>query len=183
MNLSNEEIQNILNEVKNGDKILEYIETLRNKIAHLEEHCEHHHHDDCDCGCHHDNDEDDWQEIKTPYKNSLTVANWETLLKDETIFDKESLVIIKRMRHVAAPTSAAELADMFGFGAMYYKMETQKLAKKIEQKLNIKDLKEFSWSILFDGWENNISSEKIFALRSELYEAVGNVDLSDIPLR
>ena len=183
MNLSCEEIQNILNGVKNGDKVLEYIETLRNKIAHLEEHCEHHHHDDCDCGCHHDNNEDEWKEIKTPYKNTLTVNDWENLLKDKTVFDTDSLIIIKRMRHIAAPTSNAELADMFGFGAMYYSMETEKLAKRIEQKLNIADLKEYSWSILFDGWEQKTTSERIFALCSELYEAIGIVDLSNIPLR
>ena len=175
------DIENILQNVKDGDKIIEYIEKLQNKIARLEEHCGHHH-EDCECGCHHD-EEDEWKEIKTPYKNSLTVNDWEMLLKDETVFDKEALIIMKRMRHVSAPTSSAELADMFGFGAMYYKMETEKLAKRVEQKLNIEDLKEYSWSILFDGWEHNESSEQIYALRSELYEALGNVDLSDISLR
>ena len=75
------------------------------------------------------------------------------------------------------------ILPMFGFGAMYYKMETEKLAKRVEQKLHLKDLKEYSWSILFDSWENNESSERIYALRSELYEALGNVDLSNISLR
>ena len=182
MKLSYKEIKTILKEQQNGSEIIDYIDTLQNKLAHLEEHCEHHHHENCDCGCHNE-DEDEWQEIKTPYKGNLTVKNWENLLNDENVFDKDSLVIIKRMRHVAAPTSAAELADMFGYGAMYYKMEIEKLAKKIEQNLNIDDLKEYSWSILFDGWEHKESSERIFALRSELYEAVGNVDFSNIPLR
>ncbi len=176
------EIKNILINTKNGDKVLGYIEELQNKIACLEEHCEHHHHENCECGCHNE-DEDEWQEIETPYKSNLTVKNWENLLNDETVFDKESLIIMKRMRHVAAPTSSAELADMFGFGAMYYKMEIDKLAKRIEQKLNIADLKEYSWSILFDGWENKDTSERIFALNSELYEALGNIDLSNIALR
>lgn len=183
MKLSKTELENILNQIKNGDKILNYIEELKNKIAHLEEHCEHHHHEGCECSCQHEEDEEEWQEIKTPYKNTLTVKDWKELLEDETVFDRDSLIIMKRMRHVAAPTSGAELADMFGFGAMYYKMETEKLAKRIEQKLNIKDLKEYSWSILFDGWEHKDFSEKIYALRSELYEALGDVDLSDISLR
>lgn len=177
------EIKNILINTKDGNKVIEYIEKLQNKIAHLEEHCEHHHHEGCECGCHHDDEDEEWQEIKTPYKNTLTVKDWENLLNDETIFNKDSLIIMKRMRHIAAPTSNAELADMFGFGAMYYKMETEKLAKRVEQKLHLKDLKEYSWSILFDGWEHNNSSEQIFALRSELYEALGNVNLSDISLR
>lgn len=176
------EIKNILINTKDGNKVIEYIEKLQNKIAHLEEHCEHHHHENCECGCH-DEEENEWQEIKTPYKNKLTVKDWENLLNDKTIFNKDSLIIMKRMRHIAAPTSNAELADMFGFGAMYYKMEIDKLAKRIEQKLNIADLKEYSWSILFDGWENSDSSERIFALNSELYEALGNIDLSTIALR
>ena len=182
MKLSNTEIQNILKNTKEGYKVLEYIEELKNKIASLEEHCEHnHHHENCDCEC--DHEEEEWQEIKTPYKNNLTVSDWEILLKEETVFDKDSLVIMKRMRHIAAPTNNAELADMFGFGAMYYKIEIEKLAKKIEQKLNISDLKEYSWSILFDGWEHCKTLERIFALRAELYEALGNVDLSNILLR
>ncbi len=182
MKLSYQEIKTILNRNESGKEIIDYIEELQNKLAHYEEHCDHnHHHENCDCGCHHE--EEEWQEIKTPYKNVFTVKDWENLLKDETIFDKDSLTIMKRMRHIAAPTSSAELADMFGYGAMYYKMETEKLSKKIEQKSNIKNLKEYSWSILFDGWEHNISSERIFALRPELYEALGNIDLSDIPLR
>ena len=83
MKLSKNEIQKILKDTKDGDKIIEYIEELKNKIAHLEEHCDHHHHhENCDCGCHHDDEEEEWQEIKTPYKSKLTVNDWENLLKD-----------------------------------------------------------------------------------------------------
>lgn len=172
----NEEIRNILDGVKDGEKVLAYIESL-------EEHLQHHHHhdDDCDCGCH-DDEEDEWKEIKTPYKNTLTVKEWEKLLKDKNIFTKDSLIVLKRMRHIAAPTTSMELADTFGLGAYYYSMETDKLAERLLPFVKAENLEKTEyWSVLFQGWETD--AERCFAIRSELYEALGNVDLSDIPLR
>ena len=89
----NEEIRNILDGVKDSEKVLAYIESL-------EEHLHHHHHhdDDCDCGCH-DDEEDEWKEVKTSYKNKMRVKNWEKLLKDKNIFTKDSLIVLKRMSY------------------------------------------------------------------------------------
>ena len=197
----NEEIKNILEGIDGGEKVLKYVKDLEEQIEELEEEIDelendvddlekesehhHHHHDGkCDCGCHDHDEEDEWQEIKSPYKNSLTVKNWENLLKDEGVFNSDSLIIMKRMRHIAAPTSAMELADMFGFGAMYYKSEIENLTKRLAEKLNNADLdKEYYWSILLDCWKNKNTEEEIYALKQELYEALGNIDLSTVPLR
>ena len=172
----NEEIKNILNGVKDGEKVIEYIEELEEHILH------HLHHDDnCDCGCH-DDDDDEWKEIKTPYKNILTVNDWEKLLQDENIFNRDSLIVLKRMRHIAAPTSSAELADTFGLGALYYSIEMDKLEERLLPFVEAENLDLiYRWAILFNGWET--VGERCFAIRPELYEALGNVDLSDIPLR
>lgn len=196
-----EEIKNILSEIKDGEKVLKYIDDLEEQIEELEEEIyeleddvndlekeseQHHHHDEnCTCGCHdHHEEEDEWEEIKTPYKNELTVKDWEKLLKEPEIFTVDALKVMKRMRHIAAPTSPMELADMFGFGAMYYKSEIENLTKRLAEKLNVNDLdKEYYWSLLLDGWKNKNTEEEIYALKQELYEAIGNVDLSNIPLR
>ena len=199
----NEEIRKILEGTEGGDKVLKYVEDLEEQIEELEEeidelendvdelekesgHHHHHHHDEnCDCGCHDHDEEDEWQEIKSPYKNSLTVKNWENLLKDESVFNKDSLIVMKRMRHIAVPTSPMELADMFGFGAMYYKTEAEKLEQRLAEKLRLTDLdKAHYWSILFDCWKNKNTGEQIFALKPELYEALGNdTNLPNIKLR
>lgn len=171
----NEEIINILDGVKDGEKVLAYIEAL-------EEHFHHHHHgEDCECGCH-DEEEDEWKEIKTRYKNALTVKDWEKLLKNEKVFTKDALIVMKRMRHIAAPTTSMELADTFGCGAVYYSNETEKLAERLLPYVKADKLTENEyWTILFNGWETE--AERCYAIRPELYEALGNVDLSAIPLR
>ena len=172
----NNEIKKILNGVKGGDKVLEYIEEL-------EEHIHHHHHDDnCDCGCHDRDEDEEWQEVKTDYKNTLMVKDWEKLLKNPEIFTVDALKVMKRMRHIAAPTTSAELADMFGLGAMYYKIELEELEERLLSVVKIKNTKE-KWAIVFNCWKNKHSDEHIYGLCSELYEALGNIDLSNIPLR
>ena len=184
MAITKEEVEKILAEAKDGDKVLEYIEELE-EGHHC--HChddEHHHEHHCDCGCE-DEDEDEWESIKTPYINKLTTEDWEELLKDRELFDKDALIILKRMRHVAAPTSSEELADMFGLGALYYSLEMGKLAEKLCIKLGIDYLEDIErWTVLFEGWRaKHLYNTQIYALRPELYEALGNTDLSGVRLR
>jgi len=193
----NDEIRDILSDVKDGDKVLAYIEALEEH--HHKCHChddddhecscghhhEHHGHgDECDCGCH-DKEESEWEEIKVSYENKLTVKDWEELLKNPQIFTEDALKLIKRMRHISAPVSYMELADTFGLGAMYYGIESCKLAIKLLSFVNKENLKESEyWAIIFNAWKHKSEYDtEIYALRPELYEAIGNVDLSKVPLR
>lgn len=174
MTITKEELASILSKVEDGEKVLDYINEL-------EEDLEHHHHHDCNCGC--EDEEQEWDEITTGYKSNITVSEWENLLKDEDVFNKDSLIVLKRMRHVAAPTGTSELADMFGYGSLYYSFEMDKLETRIADKLGL-DINEMDkWAILFNGWQQKQSTDRIYALLPELYEAIGNVDLSKIPLR
>ena len=178
MTISKEKIKEILNNIQDGDQILNYIEELEDEKKHQHQH----HHECCDCGC--EDEEQEWEEIDTGYTSNLSVSDWEKLLKDETVFNKDSLIVLKRMRHIAAPTGSAELADLFGYGALFYSFEMDKLETRIAEKLDIHDIHELDkWAILFNGWQQKNSSDRIFALLPELYEAIGNVDLSQIPLR
>ena len=187
------ELEQKLLSIKDGEEILEYIEELEEHRCkcgedghHHDEDCDcGHHHDDCDCGCH---DEDDEYEDITPklVTPPLTVVQWEELLKDKSVFSEDSLIVVKRMRHVAAPMSYADLADMFGYGALYYSIEIEKLAKRLAEKLNILSIeKDDLWALIMNGWcdKSQYSDSRIFALRPELYEAIGNVDMSKVPLR
>lgn len=174
--ITKDEIKNILSKVNDGNKILEYINQL-------EEHLLSHHHGNCDCGCDEHEEDDEWEKIETQYKNKISVKDWEELLKDETIFSKDALIVVKRMRHVATPVTYAELADMFGLGAMYYSLEMDKLSERIIKKLNIDIEKENYWAVLSECWSQKSLDERVFGLTPALYEAIGNVDLSNIPLR
>lgn len=180
MTITKEEVKNILSEIKDGDKVLDYIEELE---EHLEHHCnceDNNHH--CDCGCE-DDEDNEWEEIKTNYESKISVSEWEELLKDKELFNKDALTVLKRMRHVAAPTSSSELADMFGYGALYYSLEIGKTADKIIKKLDLTDVDE-PWAVLLKGWNSaELYNTQIYALLPELYEAIGNVDLSSIQLR
>ena len=202
----NNEIKKILEGVKDGEQVLSYIGELEEKVDilqkriedndeghHHECHCHDSHDESCHChdgnhdeGCHcHDNEENEWEEIKTPYENKLTVKDWEELLKNDKIFTVDALKLVKRMRHIAAPVSYMELADTFGLGAVYYGVESCKLAIKLISFVNTDNLKEEEyWTILFNAWKSKNEYEtEIYALRPELYEALGNVDLSKVPLR
>ena len=192
--MNKEQIIKILNSVDGGNEILDYITELEDNQCKCEEEghhhhdeecdCEDHHHDgECDCGCH--DEDDDYEDITPKDVKKITVEQWEELLKDKTVFNEDSLIIVKRMRHVAAPVTSADLADMFGYGALYYSIETDKLAERIADKLKIKVKDDELWSIVLNGWrdKSHHSDNRIYALRPELYEAIGNVDMSKVPLR
>lgn len=182
MSITKEEIENILSDVKDGNKVLEYINYLEEHLEHNCD-CNHEEHHCCDCGCEDDEEDYEWEEIKTEYESKLSVEDWEELLKNPDIFNKDALIIMKRMRHIAAPTSSMELADRFGMGALYYSLESGKTAKKIIEKLGLRHVDK-PWAVLFKGWNNTqLYNTQIYALLPELYEALGNVDLSEVPLR
>lgn len=192
--MNKEQIIKILNSVDGGNEILDYITELEDNQCKCEEEEGHHHHDEeCDCGHHHDDkcdcgchdEDDDYEDITPKDVKKITVEQWEELLKDKTVFNEDSLIIVKRMRHVAAPVTSADLADMFGYGALYYSIETDKLAERIADKLKIKVKDDELWSIVLNGWrdKSHHSDNRIYALRPELYEAIGNVDMSKVPLR
>lgn len=179
MTITKDEVKKILSNVKDGDKILSYIEELEERLEN---------HYNCDCGnedYEDDEDEDkEWKEIKTNYESKISVSEWENLLKDPQVFNRDALTVLKRMRHVAAPTNSSELANMFGCGVLYYSLEIDKAANKIIKKLDLKNVDEDKpWVVLLKGWKpTKLYKSKIYALLPELYEAIGNVDLSDIPL-
>ena len=186
MVITREEVETILTNIKDGDKVLEYIDNLEEHHHDCKCGEEGHHHHHCDCGCEDDEEEyeDEWEEIETGYESKLSVNDWEELLKDRDIFNDDVLIVLKRMRHVAAPTSSAELADMFGMGALYYSLELGKAADKIIRKLNLQVNEEYNWAVLMKGWlSTELYNTRIYALLPELYEALGNTDLSQVPLR
>ena len=105
MGITREEIEEILANVEDGNKVLEYIEE---HYCHChdeghkhdkDEHCnchddEHHHEHHCDCGCEDDHD-DEWKELDPKgYKSKLSVEDWEELLKNKELFSEDSLIIM-----------------------------------------------------------------------------------------
>ena len=189
------EISDILKNVEGKEKVLEYIGDLENEIDELDEERQELEEkieeledelDELESESD-DSNKPDWEKIEVPYENKLTVKDWEELLKNPEIFTYDSLKVMKRMRHIAAPTTSVELEIAFGKGVLFYGLEANKLAERLKQLPNVDASKLKSiqyWAILFDGWQDTSNyNTQIFALRPELYEALGNVDLSGIPLR
>lgn len=185
--LTKNELETLLKNVENSEKILAYIEELeKNKCKCKdkgEEHHHHHHHDeDCDCGCHEENDE--WEEIEDRFKKDFSVSEWESVLKDKNCFSKDELKLLKRLRHVAMPTSAYELADQFGGGGAYWYGEIIKtLGNGAVKKFGLDEFKnKENWFIALKCWNKPSQDIKYYGLKPELYEAIGNVDMSDVEL-
>ncbi len=189
MSEKREEVLKILESVEKADVVIEYINELeknlckcKDKESQHDEHCHHHHDEDCDCGCH--NDDNEWVEIKDSFGRDLTVNEWENILKDSTCFSKDELKLLKRFRHVAIPTSAYELADQFGEGgAVWYTELINNIGNAVAKKLGLNDyINKDNWFILFKAWNKSDEGIIYYGLKTELYEAIGNVDFSKVNL-
>lgn len=125
-------------------------------------------------------------EVKTSYVNKMTVEDWDKLLKDETIFNRDSLIVLKRMLHGGnKATSSTSLSIKFGGSALYYSLEMDKLEERLLPYVNAENVPSTDrWTILFKGYSDTIYSPmaETFKIRPELYEALLKLDLSDLPL-
>ena len=181
-NLTIEKIESILKNVKNGSEIVEYIKELEEHKCKCNDKDHHHDHDDCDCGCH--DHEEEWVEIEDKFPKDLTVEQWEKILLDKTCFSEDEKKLLKRFRHVAMQTSAYELADEFGGGGAYWYNELIKnIGNNVAKKLGLNEyINAENWFILFKCWNKPSEDIRYYGLKSELYEAIGNVDMSNVDL-
>lgn len=130
---------------------------------------------------------DGW--IGADYDSGLTVSDWVELLNDHTIFDKDSLSIMRRMQAHGGEATCSELADQYGETANYYNSGSRSLAKRIINKTGCpiyKDSegKQSFWPLLYLGKKADESHTGSFVwkLRDELAKALDEVDLSSIEL-
>ena len=130
---------------------------------------------------------DEWFPID--YNPGFSVNEWVDLLKNEDVFTKSSLAIMKRMKDIGGQATCTELAEKYGESKNYYSVGSTSLAKRIVTLTgcpvfqgNIENSR--YWPILYVG--KNASKENngayIWKLRKELSEALEKIDLSDVPL-
>ena len=130
---------------------------------------------------------EDWYPNIDEYNPNISADRWIELLKDRTIFDNDSLVVMKRIKNCGGIASCKQLIDKYGLKIIDYNRISSSLAKRVYEKTNCKliyrqDTKNPIWYfILYVGKydENNIYFWK---LRNELSVALDKIDLSEVLL-
>ena len=132
--------------------------------------------------------EEEW--FPSGYSPELSVDQWVTLLKDETVFTPDSLAIMKRFKDYGGAATCTQLAVKYGESKNFYNSGSSFLAKRIAEKTGCPVMPRDSdnsrwWPILYLGRKADKSIDHgvyIWKLRDELAQALDRVDLSDIPL-
>lgn len=123
------------------------------------------------------------------YSPGFTVEDWVDLLNDSEVFTTASLEIMKRMKDYGGRASCKQLSVKYGQSSNFYNAGSSTLAKRIADKTGCPLLKTNTenaqwWPILYIGRYARKEEEGsyIWKLRDELFEALDQVDLSEIEL-
>ncbi|MGX7096796.1 AAA family ATPase [Gemella bergeri] len=132
-----------------------------------------------------ENIDKDWEPKN--YSPDLSVDDWVELIRDETIFNKYSLQIMKRIIDYGGQATCKQLSMKYGESINFYNAGSIALAKRIVKKTNCKLNKGRNskyWPILYVGkyTENKEEGTFIWKIRDELLMALQKIDLSDVNL-
>ena len=130
---------------------------------------------------------DEWW--PSDYTPSLSVDEWETLLKDSEIFTESSLEIMKRMLDYGGKATCTQLSMKYGESKNFYNSGSSSLAKRIVKRtgcpvMSRDDENSKWWPVLYVGKAARKDEEGSFVwkLRDELTKALEKIDLTDIKL-
>ncbi|MDO4280210.1 MAG: AAA family ATPase, partial [Peptococcaceae bacterium] len=125
-------------------------------------------------------DQEQWEPTEEEYTPGLSVADWQKLLQDETIFDEKSHILMQCMMEFGGEASCTQMSRRFGREANYYNSAAIHLGKRIVKATGCRTLQNSEggvrfWPILFVGKnlpakENQGSFQ--WKLRPELKEAL-----------
>lgn len=123
------------------------------------------------------------------YSPDLTVENWLALINDPEVFNRDSLIIMRRMLDIGGEATCIQLAEKYGDSWNYYNRGSSALAQRVAKKANCPienpdDPNSRWWPILYIGRVATSDERGSFAwkLRNELKSALEKVDLSMYPL-
>ena len=129
-----------------------------------------------------------WPSIEE-YEPGLSIEDWESLLRDNSVFDAGSLEVMKRLKDIGGQASCQTLASKYGRGHRFYNGTSSALAKRVTTASGCpapKDLGDYAkWCpVLYTGRDATKDEEGTFVwrLRDELSRALDRVDLSGIKL-
>lgn len=131
--------------------------------------------------------EDNW--FPADYSPNITTDKWLELLADKSVFDINSLKIMKRMKDYGGAATCKQLSEKYGGTKNFYNVGSSALAKRIAKVTGCPVLEENNenskwWPVLYVGRyaDKDTQGSYIWKLRDELSEALDRFDLSEVPL-
>ena len=131
--------------------------------------------------------EDEW--FPVDYNPGITTDQWIELLQNRDVFTEASLAIMARMKDIGGQATCTELANKYGETKNFYNSGSSALAKRIVAFTNCPVMPRDSknsryWPVLYVGKvaPKESKGSYIWKLRDELYDALEQIDLSDIVL-
>lgn len=129
-----------------------------------------------------------WWPSPAEYDPGLSVEGWRNLLADKSIFDDQSLVLLKRMLDLGGQATCKQLSSKYGMSYQFYQNTAVALAKRIAKATDGRVLKPSIdgrwWPIVFIGKPTTSKKDGdfIWKLRAELEHALNEFPLDNIPL-
>ena len=130
--------------------------------------------------------EENWWPSKENYDPKLTKEKWLELLKDEKIFNFNSMCMMRRFLDIGGEATCAELADKYGKTYSAYISFSIWLATRIQNRTSCemppeRDENARLWPILYIGRRveknDSHSGTYVWKLRDELKAALEEIDL------
>ncbi|BBK26128.1 MULTISPECIES: AAA family ATPase [Bacillota] len=136
-----------------------------------------------------DPDNNVWFPSQEEYAPGITVQEWVALLNDKSVFTQSSLEIMKRFKDYGGAATCTQLAVKYGESKNFYNAGSVGLAKRVVEKTGCPVMPRDSdnsrwWPVLYVGRHATKDEDGgyIWRLRSELSDALDQVDLKDVDL-
>lgn len=136
-----------------------------------------------------DPDNNVWFPSQEEYAPGITVQEWVALLNDKSVFTQSSLEIMKRFKDYGGAATCTQLAVKYGESKNFYNAGSAGLAKRVVEKTGCPVMPRDSdnsrwWPVLYVGRHATKDEDGgyIWRLRSELSDALDQVDLKDVDL-
>ena len=136
-----------------------------------------------------DPDNNVWFPSQEEYAPGITVQEWVALLNDKSVFTQSSLEIMKRFKDYGGAATCTNLAVKYGESKNFYNAGSVGLAKRVVEKTGCPVMPRDSansrwWPVLYVGRHATKDEDGgyIWRLRSELSDALDQVDLKDVDL-
>ena len=134
-------------------------------------------------------EDSEWHPSPEEYNPGITTSEWIGLLEDESVFTQSSLAVMKRIQDYGGSAAWSQLAVKYGEKKDFYHSESTELAKRVLKKTGCPVMAEDSdhpeWLAVLYVCKNAAKEEEsgmIWKLRSELSDALRQVDLSHVDL-
>ena len=130
-----------------------------------------------------------WFPSQKEYTLGITVQGWIALLNNRDVFTQNSLEIMKRFKDYGGAATCTQLAMEYGESKNFYNAGSVGLAKRVVEKTGCPVITRDSgnsswWPVLYVGKyaTKDEDGSYIWRLRSELSEALDQVDLEEVNL-